>query len=588
MYEADGSILKVFRSHVETMGSKTAYTFVTSANHRVSQTFQELDKRAKGIAYAISQFASPGDRALMMYPAGLDFVEAFLGCLYAGIVAVPAYPPRKNRNADRILSIAKDCSPRLLLCTTELKNNIDDAFSHLSASAVTVATDRPENFTDYTFANISPDRLAFIQYTSGSTGAPKGVCISHTNLVANQRAIQQLFRHDKDSKVVSWLPMFHDMGLVGSTLQSLFVGFHSVHFSPETFVRNPLLWLQLISEEAATTSGGPNFAYDYCVSKVTDDVTTHIDLSSWKVAFNGSEPIRARTIRAFSERFQKNGFKIESFLPCYGMAEATLMVTGDDPTNEPTFLPHDWQCHKSSRIGCIKSVNLTEYTRKPSDNEIVSSGKAALGVEIEIVDPVSREAKKEAQIGEIWVRGNSVATGYWNDAFNEDVFDQQLLDGGRGWLRTGDLGLVQDSKLFVTGRIKDIIISRGRNLHAEDLEAVTRKVAMVSPAYSIAAFGHELDGYEEIAVAIEIARLPSNDYAVTLFEDLSEAINSIFGVALLKLLLVRRMTLPKTSSGKIQRNSVRKLHGSNSLSVLSEVNRIDVRRSYLERNVNDA
>jgi len=324
----EATILDALRSHAATQGDSIAYTFLKSDDERLTLTYRELDNRARSIAHDLLRHAKPGDRALLTYPAGLEFIEAFLGCLYAGIIAVPAYPPKKNRNAERVLAIAHDCKPRLLLSTAETKGNLSGKFSAAVPGAKVVGTDEIGTSSSSGLPDITSDHLAFLQYTSGSTSAPKGVKVSHANLMANEVAIRDAFCHDESSIVCGWLPAFHDMGLIGIVLQPLFLGIPSILMSPVGFLSKPIRWLEAITEFRATTSGGPNFAFEHCLNLIDESDCSKLDLSSWSLAFNGAEPVRRRTLDRFTQRFADYGFRPEAFFPCYGMAETTLFTSG--------------------------------------------------------------------------------------------------------------------------------------------------------------------------------------------------------------------------------------------------------------------
>ncbi len=382
--------------------SLKGYTFLTDGeSQEISLTYQQLDTKARLIAAHLQSLNLVGERALLLYSPGLEFIAAFLGCLYAGVIAVPVYPPRKGQNLLRVKSIAADAEAQIILTTQSLLN---DSFS----LKYTIATDNLAEIYQnlekgWKKPNIHRDTLAFLQYTSGSTGNPKGVMVSHGNLLHNSALINQSFGHSPQSKGMIWLPPYHDMGLIGGVIQPLYSGFPVVLMAPVMFVQKPLRWLSAISRYKATTSGGPNFAYEACLQKITAEQRANLDLSSWEVAFCGAEPIRVDTLERFAEVFGECGFRKEAFLPCYGLAEATLFVSGSSKTTLPKVIRVDTKSLAQNQID-IKE-NLSETTA------IVSCGKFA--AEVVIVNPDDLLVCGENQVGEIWVTGESIAQGYW-------------------------------------------------------------------------------------------------------------------------------------------------------------------------------
>ncbi len=549
------TILGALCRHVDTHGDVVAYTFLKSNNERLSITYRELDQRARCIACGLLQRAEPADRALLMYPAGLEFIEAFLGCLYAGIVAVPAYPPKKNRNVGRILSIADDCTPRLLLCALETKRDVEGEFAESVRGASVVVTDELDSACKGSLPEIRSDQLAFLQYTSGSTAAPKGVMVSHGNIVANELLIQKYFQFNKQSIMVSWLPMFHDMGLIGGILAPLFVGFPSVLMPPNTFLREPIKWLRAVTEFRGTCTGAPNFAYDLCVKKITEDQKNELNLESLKIAYNGAEPVRAKSLERFANSFAICGFRKEACFPCYGMAETTLLVSGGPPLAPTSVLKFD-------------SSELARHRIVESDQgqQIVSCGQVTPNLEVCIVNSETFWECQPNEVGEIWVFGNSVAHGYWNrHDETQESFHVKLNGDDRCWFRTGDYGFVRAGELYVTGRLKDLIIVRGRNIYPQDIEEIVEQyLDFVEPNFC-AAFSIEENGEEKLVIVAEgstemMGWPESNREAHTKrgllnckIEDLRVAILNAFEISVTELVLVRPATFPRTSSGKVQR-----------------------------------
>ncbi|MBV9947190.1 MAG: fatty acyl-AMP ligase, partial [Myxococcales bacterium] len=427
-------------------------------------TYGTLRTRAVAVAARLEAMLAPGHRAILIYPQGLEFLVAFLGCLYAGVVAVPVSVPSRKRGLETLVRIALDSGARHIFSTGDLLHHIRADFSNHPALGHLSCVDPEQEGAppaDWAPAAIEPGRLALLQYTSGSTGSPRGVAVTHANLADNNRQIALSFRHDERTRVISWLPMFHDMGL-GIALQAAWVGGECVLMSPRAFLQDPRRWLAAISSYRGTTSGAPDFAFDLCARRVDPAEAAALDLSTWKVAFNGSEPVRASTIERFVEVFGPSGFRRESMHPVYGLAEATLFVTSDELEEPP-------RVERSSVEGL---ENGEARAPSPGRNQaLVSCGHAWGGTEVAIIDPESRVPVTEGRIGEIWIQGDSVAQGYWGKEEESEIAFRASTSDGRGpFLRTGDLGFQREGRLFVTGRLKDLIIIRGRNHYPQDIE----------------------------------------------------------------------------------------------------------------------
>ncbi|MGF1490395.1 MAG: AMP-binding protein, partial [Prochloraceae cyanobacterium] len=551
------NLVDILKKRAQTQTHQIAYTFlVDGETQEINLTYQQLDRDARAIAAHLQAFCQPGDRALLLYPSGLDFVKAFFGCLYAGIVAVPAYPPRRNQNMSRLEGILKDALPRVVLTIKSLSSNIERRLAQISelSDLYSIATDiiPQEKSSLWQEPELKEDTLAFLQYTSGSTGNPKGVMVTHDNIIHNLEIISDCFDHTTSSKGVIWLPPYHDMGLIGGILQPLFVGFPVVAISPLHFLQKPLRWLQAISRYKATTSGGPNFAYDLCVKKIKPEQLASLDLSSWEVAFTGAEPIRAQTLKQFGNKFASCGFRYRAFYPCYGMAENTLLATGGLKNSKPVIIGVNKKALAKNEI--IKSKITFEGTQA-----LVGSGLCdRLDNKVIVVNPNSLTRCQTAEVGEIWISGSSVTSGYWNQPeTTQKIFQAYLSDTGEGpFLRTGDLGFLKDGELFVTGRIKDLIIIRGRNHYPQDLEVAAEKSHPSLQEGCAAAFTIDREGDEQLVIAIEIQRtylrkLNINEIARKIRQAISEEFHlQVYGVLLLK-----TATIPKTSSGKIQRRA---------------------------------
>jgi acyl transferase domain-containing protein/acyl-CoA synthetase (AMP-forming)/AMP-acid ligase II/acyl carrier protein/predicted alpha/beta-fold hydrolase len=535
---------------------KIVFTFLSDGETITdSLTYYQLDQRARAIAATLQSLNAPGERALLLYQPSLEYICAFFGCLYAGVIAVPAYPPRANRSIERLQAIVSDAQADFALTAEALVSTIEGRLtSYLSTEAIRcITTDNIDSqvSSQWQPVNINEDKLAFLQYTSGSTGMPKGVMVSHGNLIDNSRLINQCFRDTCESKGVSWLPPYHDMGLIGGILQPIYVGATQALIPPVAFLQRPIRWLQAISRDRLTTCGAPNFAYELCVNQIAPEQLETLDLSSWTLAFSGAEPVRADTIERFTQRFAPYGFRQEAFYPCYGMAETTLIVSGGLKEAAPIVKTFDAKAIEQNRV-----VNTN-----PSANDsvaFVGCGKTVAGQKIIIVNPETLKLCAGNKIGEIWVAGKSIAQGYWNRPVQtEATFNAYIADTQEGpFLRTGDLGFLQEEELFVTGRLKDLIIIRGRNHYPQDIELTVEKSHEALKEAAGAAFAIDVDGEERLVITYEVKRTSMRKLDI---EAVASAIRKAvvqnhelqpFAIAFLK-----TGSIPKTSSGKIQRHA---------------------------------
>ncbi len=561
------TLVELLRRRALRQPRQTAYTFlVDGENETVSINYGELDRQARAIAARLENYGVRGERVLLLYPPGLEYIAAFLGCLYAGAVAVPAYPPRANRTLPRLQAIAADARARLALTTAPVFSRL----APLLAQSVELSgvhwlnTDDAlkESGAQWHEPDIDGDTLAFLQYTSGSTAEPKGVMVCHRHILHNEMMIRRAFKQTARSVIVSWLPLYHDMGLIGGVLQPLFTGARCVLMSPVAFLQKPLRWLQAISRYGATTSGAPNFAYEMCVNKSSTANLERLDLSSWRVAFNGSEPVRAETLNRFTEAFAPYGFSREAFFPCYGLAEATLFVAGRHETETPvskTFEPAALANHRVVEQAADKSRAL------------VGCGTTFLRQRALIVNPENSVPCAPDEVGEIWVAGESVADGYWNKPDEtERIFRAHLAGTGEGqFLRTGDFGFIRDGELFVTGRLKELVIIRGRNLYPQDIEATVQQCHTALTLHGGAAFAVEVAGEERLVIVQEVQERREADWNA-LIEMIREAVAEEHEVHAHSIILIKHGSIPKTSSGKIQRNAARATFLETSLKVVAE------------------
>jgi len=553
-----GTLVDILHSRALDQPDKKAFTFLLDGEtEEISLTYLELDLHARAIATRLQDLGASGERALLIYPPGLEFIAAFFGCLYAGVVAVPAYPPRRNQSLSRLQSIVEDAGATIALTTKTVLSNVERQFTQSPNLQALhwVATDNIASDLAQAWLQpaISSDTLAFLQYTSGSTGTPKGVMVTHANLLHNELMIQQAMQHTEKTIFAGWLPLFHDMGLIGNVLQPLYLGTPCILMSPVAFLQRPLRWLQAISRYKATTSGGPNFAYELCVSKITNEQRETLDLSSWEVAFNGAEPVRVETLERFATAFEPCGFRREAFYPCYGMAETTLLVSGGLKAALPVIKTVQGEALEEHRVVSASGENEEVRT-------LVGCGQTLLEQQIVIAHPDTLTPCPPNEVGEIWVWGNSVAQGYWNrPEETQATFRAYLAGTGEGpFLRTGDLGFLQDGELFVTGRLKDLIIIRGRNHYPQDIELTVEQSHPVLQQGCTAAFSVEVNGQERLVVACEVERTSRRNLDVdAIGKSISQAVIEQHELEVYAILLLKTGSIPKTSSGKIQRRACR-------------------------------
>ncbi len=525
-------------------------------------TFAVLDRMVRALAVSIRRHCVPGDRALLLIKPGLDYVIAFLGCLHAGVIAVPAYPPGSTKTLNRLDAIIHDCEPRIALSTGDDVPVVTERLSEIApdVDVVDVRAVDPAAADGRSADDGRTCDIAFLQYTSGSTGSPKGVIVSHANLVRNSTAINEVFATSRDGHVVSWLPPYHDMGLVGGILQSMFVGCTSTLMSPLHFLQRPLRWLQAISRHRATISGGPNFAYELCLRKISEADLAQLDLSCWQVAFNGAEPINARTVAAFNEKFSRCGLSAETMTPCYGLAEATLLATGSKAFEAAVIRQFDASQLELGRAQeCPEGQESGPRSRRV--RALVSCGRGAAGATPFVCDPESGRRLGDGEVGEICVVGGSVAQGYWRkpDATAASFLDSDSLDPQQRRFRTGDLGFLLDGELYVSGRIKDLIIVHGSNHHPADIE---HSVLPLDPGFrpdGAAAFGLSIDDVERAVVVQEVERRALRNL------DVAEVVAKIrvqlwqqHSLTTPAVVLVLAGSLPRTSSGKVRRHECRR------------------------------
>ena len=553
---AHATLVDLLRAQAAHQPDKQVYIFLQDGElDEVRMTYAELDLRAQAIAALLQQQGAAGERVLLLYPPGLDYIAAFFGCLYAGAVAVPAYPPnpaRLDRTLPRLQAIVRDARPAVALTTAQIASIAGmlgaqvPEFQAVQWFATDIISD--DQAAEWRAPAAESGTLAFLQYTSGSTSTPKGVMLTHGNLLHNSEVIHQGFGTRPDSRGVFWLPFYHDMGLIGGLLQPIYCGGTSMLLSPVDFLQRPLRWLQAVSRFQATISGGPNFAYDLCARKVTPEQLQQLDLSSWQVAFNGAEPIRAETLDRFVETFGPCGFRREAFYPCYGLAEATLLVTGVSPEAAPLVGDFD--------AGALERSRAVPAADDPRARTLVGSGQPRQTMAI--VHPETLAECTPGQIGEVWVSSGSIAQGYWNRPEESlRAFGARLADRPEAgpFLRTGDLGFVHSGELFVTGRIKDLIIIRGRNHYPQDIELTAERSHPALRPGCGAAVSVEVAGEERLVVVQEVERQHRTVDVEAVADAVRQAVAQAHELSVYAVVLLRHGSIPKTSSGKIQRHA---------------------------------
>lgn len=563
------SIVEVLAHRAAIHPAITLFRFLDEDGEEESSvSYGELWRRASAIAAALSLRGERGDRVALFYPAGLEFIAAFLGCLLARRIAVPLNLPTKRR-VDRCLRILDDCDAHLALTQNSHLSSLQDILDvsgserqplqWLSTSGIQqTAAAAPSS------RELDPEDIAFLQYTSGSTSHPKGVMVSHRNIATNLRMMRDAWHLDEASTMVFWQPHHHDMGLILGQLLPILVGNEAILMGPNTFVRQPLLWLLAISRYKAVLAGGPNFAYDLCVDRYSDTRLANCDLSSWKIALNGADVVRSTTLERFAERYGALGYRPETMLPCYGLAEATLFVSGGPVRATPRVRNIDTHALEYQQ-------RAIDSTSREGTRPIVACGLPSSEIEIAVVCPETLTAKQPDEIGEIWIASPANAQGYWRlpDASRE-TFSATLAGKAERFMRSGDLGFVgrDDGQLYLCGRLKDLIISDGRNIHPEDIEYSICEADPHIKAQSSAVFEDDRDGERRIIAVIEADRELKRRFAELekpLVRAVRRAVAEAHGITLHEVVFIAPTAMRKTTSGKIQRGLMRRLYQDGSL-----------------------
>ncbi|MEC4895943.1 MAG: fatty acyl-AMP ligase [Oscillatoria sp. PMC 1051.18] len=553
------------RQRAAAQPEKRVYTFVREEGIEAdSLNYKQLDQQAQAIASQLQSLGEIGDRALLLYPPGLDFIAAFFGCLYAGVVAVPGCPPKANQSLSRIKAIATDANPRFVLTTKSLSTHHERWRSQLPELAALpwLETDAiaPEGRQQWQPPVLNPQSLALLQYTSGSTGTPKGAMVTHANLLINCEDLDRGWKHDPDSIIVSWLPTFHDLGLIYGVIEPLYKGCSAYLMSPMSFLLRPSRWLQVISQYQATHSAAPNFAYDLCVRKIKPQERSRLNLTTWRMALNGAEPVRASVLKEFAQTFAPCGFDLSAFCPGYGLAEATLKVAAVPQKDPPHFYAVDSEALKQNQVKPPQADRPVQT--------LVGCGRSEIDTQIRIVDPQTLRQCPPDAIGEIWVSGATVVRGYWNNpAATAETFQAYLADTAEGpFLRTGDLGFLHDRQLFVTGRLKETILIQGRNHYPQDIELTVANCHPALVSGGVAAFSVDKDGEERLVVVSEIQRHHRRSLnPADVLTQIRQTVAAEHDLRVQAIALIKPGTLPKTSSGKIQRRACRQQFCQNQL-----------------------
>ncbi len=562
------------RDQAQQRPEQVAYIALKNGEKEESRiTYAELDLQARAIATHLTSQIAAGERALLVYPyeSGIEYITAFLGCLYAGIVAVPSHPPRSRYTLNDLSARLETAQAKVVLSTQSLGNKLkrqlsepELAASKMSLQWITPSTLSVSAASAWQMPNLNGDTLAFLQYTSGSTGTPKGVMIDHHRLLYNQQVLQQAFGHSEQSVGVGWLPLFHDMGLIGNALQALYLGTSCILMSPLDFIRKPIRWLQAISHYGATTSGGPNFAYDLLCRQVKEEQLDALDLSRWEVAFSGAEAVKVETMDRFVAKFERCGFQRQAFYSCYGMAEATLFMTGGEKAERPQVQYIQAEALEKNRVA------LASPERKRA-RALVSCGRPWLDGDVAIANPKTLTRCLPEQVGEIWFSSTGLGKGYWQQPeLTEQTFQAHLETGEGPFLRTGDLGFILNGDLFITGRLHDVLVFWGLNHYPHHIE---QTVSVCHPGFSpdCAAFSIPVNGQERLVIAQEVQRshrrsLKAKDVAHTIhWVAFEEHFVDVHAIA-----LINPGGLPKTPSGKIQRSACRQQFIDGTLKVIDE------------------
>ncbi|NES81011.1 MAG: fatty acyl-AMP ligase [Moorea sp. SIO2B7] len=570
---APSTLVELLHKRAIEQPNKHAYTFLIDGKKESNPlTYGELHRQAKAIGALLQDYKAKGERALLLYPQGLEVIAAFCGCLYAGVIAIPVPPPesgRLKRTLPRLRAIVQDAQASIVLTTASilsLVENVREEFPEFKQmrwiDTVEVDLQLAEKWQD---PQVDPDMLAYLQYTSGSTSTPKGVMLSHYNLMHHAAYLQKACGYDADSVTTTWMPYFHDYGLVEGLIVPLYNGTPCYVMSPFAFIKRPVQWLRNITKYRVSHSQAPNFAYDQCIRRVKPKQIAELDLSSWRAAGNAAEPINPRVMQKFVETFAPCGFSWEAFAPAYGLAEYTLLVSTKPKGKDPVFCALETAALEKDRI--VEAKSNQEGARI-----IAGCGRLVCDTKVAIAHPDTLTQCAEDEVGEIWVSDPSVAQGYWQRPEETDrTFGAYIKDTGEGpFLRTGDLGFIKDDELFITGRIKDLIIIRGTNHYPQDIEWTVQHLNPALRADYGAAFSIEADGEERLVVVQEVERRAEIPDPEQLIADIRQEISEQHELQVYAVVLAKSGTILKTASGKIQRRACRTNFLTGNINVLAD------------------
>ncbi|MCK5764952.1 MAG: AMP-binding protein, partial [Bacteroidales bacterium] len=562
-------MVTLLSQNAERFAGKDLYLLLEDGiNETARITHDEAFNKARIIAGELQKHGSKGERVLLLFPTGLEFVVSLFACFLSGLIAVPAYPPHRKKANQRFLSILNDAKPAIILTTDRIRGDIsifDSDQKLVTGKKVLVYEelnfDRAEDWVD---PKIGTDDIALLQYTSGSTGRPRGVIVSHANIIHNSECIRRSFGFDENLIGMNWLPNFHDMGLIGCLIQPAYVGGMNIIIPPLKFLQQPLNWFKNISKYKATNAGGPNFSYEYCIDKINDQELDDLDLSTISTMFCGAEPIRKKTLDQFTAKFGRASFRSQQFYPCYGLAESVLIVTGGDFRAEPIYLELDTRAMEENKVIAAESGR--------DSRTLTACGYPWLGMSVTIVNPETKIICPKGEIGEIWAKGPSITQGYWDNAEETEKTFKAYLEGTEDgpWLRTGDLGFIHEGQLYVSGRMKDLIIIRGSNFFPNDIEHSVENCHEALRQNAGTAFSAEIGGEEKLIIIQEVERTHMHDFDEDeVFEAIRNAIYADHGIQPNIIILVRMGSIKKTSSGKTQRFAMRTVWANNELNILA-------------------
>ena len=565
------TFIDVISCHARNAPNEVALVFLENGDTvQPAMTYLQLHEQSMKFAAGIRQHVGVGESVVLLFQSSYEFAVAFFGCIYAGVISIPLpIPSRRANDWERMEKIIDDTNTKLIV----IQNKSKDRFIENSKKNIQTKKFDLGVYEDLMSVNsVNPAALggcdtAFLQYTSGSTGSPKGVILTHKNLLENQMLLKKGFRDFGYSTYLSWLPLFHDMGLIGNFMHAIFMRKPFIFMAPNAFLQKPIRWLKAISEYKVRVSGAPNFAYDLCVERIKEKDKLDLDLSSWKVAFNGAEPVRADTLKRFSREFKDCGFEEESFYPCYGTAESTLIISGATEYRAPVYLDVERASYENNKIN-------VSVDQKTEDNiTLVSSGKPLIEGSIKIVCPSTHQLLPNLNVGSIWLHSPCNSKGYWNKPeTSKDIFCNRISgdDSLKDYLDTGDLGFLDGDNIYITGRKKDLLIFNGRNIYPQDIESCGAACDISLKAGRCAATSLYLHGKERLILLFELERCHAKrDEYDDVIEKIRETIYKEFTIPVFSIALLSPSTIPMTSSGKIRRQLCREKYSNNELNVVA-------------------